>query len=274
VERKYNSATQPIKATVKYLARNEKSPVFYIGVPQGEQTQEPPSFEKKTVLVHNTRPNLSSFSLEENGFEFKIQELPEMDFLDKEAVIEKYYKVSEDLVADSTGALRVIAFDHNVRDYELASMDSRVDNPVRFVHNDYTEGSAPQRVIDLLGSESERWLRKRYAFINVWRPLRGPILDFPLGFIDSKSLSSADFVDSELRYQDRVGHIYSVVNNPDHRWYYLEQMMPEEILLLKCFDSETKGQARYTGHAAFKHPSFSESHLPRRSIETRTIAFY
>ena len=274
MESEYNSSTQPIKATVKYLARHEKSPVFHIGVPQGEQTQNPPSFEKKTVLVHNARQNLTSFSLEEHGFEFKVQKLPEMDFLDKEAVIEKYYKVSENLVADVTGALRVIAFDHNVRDYELASTDSRVDNPVRFVHNDYTEGSAPQRVFDLLGSESERWLRKRYAFINVWRPLRGPILDFPLGFIDSKSLSSADFVESELRYRDRVGHIYSVVNNPDHRWYFLDQMMPEEILLLKCYDSETEAQTRYTGHAAFKHPGCSESHLPRRSIETRTIAFY
>ena len=274
MELRQNSSTQPIKATVKYLSFHEKNPVFYIGVPQSEQTKKPPSFEKATVHIHNARQNFTSFSLEENGFEFKVQDLPDIDFLDKNTVIEKYYKASEDIVADNTGALRVIAFDHNIRDYELASTDIEVDNPVRFVHNDYTEGSAPQRVIDILGPESERWLKKRYSFINVWRPLRGPVLDFPLGFIDSKSLSSADFVESELRYRDRVGHIYSLVNNPAHRWYFLEQMMPEEILLLKCYDSETRAKTRYTGHASFKHPYFSEDHLPRRSIETRTIAFY
>ena len=274
MELKHNSSTQPIQATVKYLARHEKNPVFYIGVPESEQTQKPPSFEKTTVHIQNARQNLTSFSLKENGFEFKIQDLPEIDYLDKDAVIEKYYKVSEDIVADTTGAMRVIAFDHNIRDYELASTDSRVDNPVRFVHNDYTEGSAPQRVIDILGPESKGWLKKRYSFINVWRPIRGPVLDFPLGFIDSNSLSSDDFIESELRYMNRVGHIYSVINNPAHRWYFLDQMKSEEILLLKCYDSETENKARYTAHASFKHPTFPENSLSRRSIETRTIAFF
>ena len=117
---KQNSSTQLIQATVKYLARHEKNPVFYIGVPQREQTQQPPSFEKTTVHIQNARQNLASFSLAENGFEFKIQDLPEIDYLDKDAVIEKYYKVSEEVVADTTGAVRVIAFDHNIRDFSWA----------------------------------------------------------------------------------------------------------------------------------------------------------
>ena len=269
-----DTSCQTVKATVKYLAHQEKRPVFYIGVPKSEQKHEPPSFEKPKVVIRDAREALDRFSLEKNGFEFRVQDLPQLDFLDRATVVEKYYRLSEEIVAESTNASRVIAFDHNVRDYELAPNDTRADSPVRFVHNDYTENSAPQRVIDLMGSEAKKLLNKRYSFINVWRPIRGPVLDFPLGFIDSNSLSSDDFIESELRYMNRVGHIYSVINNPAHRWYFLDQMKSEEILLLKCYDSETENKARYTAHASFKHPTFPENSLSRRSIETRTIAFF
>ena len=50
-------------------------------------------------------------------------------------------------------------------------------------------------------------------------------------------------------------------------------MQPEEIMLLKCFDSAGDGRARYTAHSAFHHPAPAAGAPTRRSIEVRTLAW-
>jgi len=49
---------------------------------------------------------------------------------------------------------------------------------------------------------------------------------------------------------------------------------PDEVLLLKIFDSRADGAARLTAHTAFDDPSSPEGALPRRSIELRTLVFW
>ncbi|MEC9247586.1 MAG: CmcJ/NvfI family oxidoreductase [Pseudomonadota bacterium] len=259
---------ETVQAVMKYLPREDNNPTFYITKP--DPNYSPPLFDKPLVSIYDIRSAKDKVSLDENGFEFILQKLPEIDFLDKDLVTSMYYPACEQMVTETTGAYRAIAFDHNVRDYELET----ADNPVRFVHNDYTESSGPQRVKDLMASEADELLKKRYVFINIWRPLRGPVHDFPLAIIDANSLSKDDLVESKLKYADRIGYIYSVVNNPAHRWYYLNAMQTDEILLLKCFDSAKDGRSRYTAHASFRHPDIPKNSLPRRSIETRIIAFF
>jgi len=52
---------------------------------------------------------------------------------------------------------------------------------VKAAHNDYTDRSGPQRVRDLIGgAEAEALIQKRFAVINVWRPIRGPVESMPL----------------------------------------------------------------------------------------------
>jgi len=218
---------------------------------------------------------MDSFTLDRNGFAFVRQALPEIDFFDPGAIAADYYSTCTQLVQAATGATRVVAFEHNVRDKSLAATaGSGIREPVRFAHNDYTEVSGPQRVRELLGDDAEAALQHRYLFINVWRPLRGPVLDVPLAICDAGSLSAQDFVATDLKYADRTGEIYSVRYNQQHRWHFLGGMQDNEIVLLKCFDSATDGRARYTAHAAFRDPSAPQNALPRRSIEVRTIALF
>ena len=113
--------------------------------------------------------------------------------------------------------------------------------PVKFAHNDYTVKSGPQRVRELVGdAEAEELLKHRYAYINVWRAVRGPIEEFPLAVCDAKSMERKDFVATDLKYRDRTGEVYSVAYNPTHRWFYFPQMRTDEALLLKCFDSDAQ----------------------------------
>jgi hypothetical protein len=50
-------------------------------------------------------------------------------------------------------------------------------------------------------------------------------------------------------------------------------MTAEEVLLLKCFDSD-RARASFTAHSAFDHPAAPAETPARESIEVRTLAFY
>ena len=80
-------------------------------------------------------------------------------------------------------------------------------------------------------------------------------------------------IETDLRYPDRTGEIYSFSYSPLHRWLYFPDMQPEETLLIKCYDSEA-GRARFTAHSAIDDPGTPEGALPRQSIEVRTFAFF
>jgi hypothetical protein len=72
-----------------------------------------------------------------------------------------------------------------------------------------------------------------------------------------------------------VGETYSVKYSPAHRWFYVPDMMPDEALLLKCYDSATDGRARFMPHTAFEDPTADKAKiLPRESIELRTLVFH
>ena len=95
----------------------------------------------------------------------------------------------------------------------------------------------------------------------------------PLAFCDARSLALEDFVETDLRYPDRSGEIYSLVHRPAHRWFTYPAMRADEVLLLKCYDSDP-GRARFTAHSAFDDPTSPDPAQPRESIEVRTLAFF
>ncbi len=264
-----------VESTMNYIKDTGERPANYLYETEPGYTPPPPAAEKRRVTFIDARPAMADFTLDANGFTFLRQPLPRLDFLDPQAVEHKYYPACCELVRHATAATEVIAFDHNVRDKGLAGApDSKIREPVRFAHNDYTEVSGPQRLRDLMGDRAESLLRNRYLFINVWRPLRGPVLDVPLAVCDAGSLETDDFVATDLIYADRRGEVYSVRHRDGQRWYYLNRMQDDELLLLKCFDSARDGRARYTAHAAFRAPDAPADALPRRSIEVRTVALF
>jgi hypothetical protein len=51
-------------------------------------------------------------------------------------------------------------------------------------------------------------------------------------------------------------------------------MMPEEALLLKCYDSATDGRTRFGPHTAFIDPTTPRDAAARESIELRALVFH
>ncbi len=254
----------------------QEKPTYYLcapptGVPQRNTTQV-----KHTMAIQNAREHLDEISLDKQGITFTPHETAVKNFYDAEEVKAVYYPEVVKLIKKMTGAEQVHVFDHNVR---CAPMCARGENgarePVKFAHNDYTLKSGPQRVRDLLpAEEAEERLQHRFAVINVWRPIRGPVQDAPLAVCDAASMTQDDFNETDLKYEDRTGEVYSVSHNPNHRWFYFPHMERNEAMLLKCYDSATDGRARFTAHSAFEDPTSPPDAPARESIETRTLVFF
>ena len=266
-----------VVADLLYLAPMTERPHSYTydpppGVPRTNTANAP-----HRVTVHDARPMAHDLSLDREGFELVDHRSAQRDFYDEDELRRVYYPEAERLVAQYTGASRVIIFDHTIRRREWGTMDRAAGaprQPATRVHNDYTERSAPQRIRDLMGDEADDLLRHRYEFINVWRPIRGPLRDAPLAMCDARSVGPNDLVASDLIYQDRKGEIYLMYHNPAQHWYYVPAMREDEALLLKCYDSARDGRAVLSPHGAFEDPTAPPDVLPRESIELRTIAFH
>ncbi len=269
------STVNRVEAPVNYLDVTGEKPVNFMYKTENGAPQRTYQNIKHLMAILNGRTVDERLTLDDQGFALVRHPTAVVNFYDEAEVRAVYYPEVERLVKQATGAVRVLVFDHNVRCGPMAKEGlNGAREPVRFAHNDYTAKSGPQRVRDLLGDEAEALLKNRVVFINVWRPIRGPVEEAPLAVCDAQSMRIADFVPTDLKYRDRTGEVYSVAFNPEHRWFYFPRMERDEALLLKCYDSSLDGRARWTAHTAFDDPTSPPNAAPRESIEARTIAFF
>jgi hypothetical protein len=262
---------------VVYLAKTPEKPHTYTYDPPGGVPKTNIVNEPHTIQIFDMRPVADGLTLDMQGFALVDAPTSVTDFYDEKQLEATYYPEAEELVKQVTGASRVVVFDHTIRRREHGVEDRTPGiprQPVTRIHGDYTEVSAPQRVRDLMGSEADDLLNRRFAIVNVWRPIRGPLHDAPLAVCDAGSVADGDLVPQDLIYRDRTGEIYGLTFNPAHRWYYAPAMRADEALLLKCFDSQRDGRARFMPHTSFADPNAPADMLPRESIELRMLVFF
>lgn len=267
---------QALEVTLNYISASSPEPVVHVSKPPAGKPRDSTEVSRHSISMHDARALFGKLSLDEQGFEVVRHETRAQNLWNSEQVREIYFAEMERLVADVTGAAKVLAFDHNVRSLRRAKAhQDGASMPVKFAHNDYTLKSGPQRVRDLLPeAEAEQRLQRRFAVINVWKPISGPVLEMPLAVCDAQSMTLDDFIETDLVYSDRVGEVYSVAFSEAHRWYYVSKMRSDEAMLIKCYDSLEDGRARFTAHSAFRHPLTPPDAPARESIEVRTLAFF
>jgi hypothetical protein len=269
-------APNRIDASFNYIAESSERPVYYASEPPHGVPRVSGRFVAQTMPIQNARKAPNDFSLDKQGFELRAHQTSVVDFYDREEVQRVYYPEVEQLLKAATGATRVVIFDHQVRCLPMAQRGERgAREYAKIVHNDYTANSGPRRVRDHLPpAEAEELLKHRFAEINVWRPIRGPVESSPLAVCDAKSIEPQDFVPSDLVYPDKVGETYRFKHNPGHRWYYFPYLERTEAILLKCYDSKEDGRARFTAHTSFEDPTSGPEAAPRESIEVRALVFW
>jgi hypothetical protein len=273
-------ALNRVQAALTFAVPTGEKPVSYNYDPPPGVPRRSGLYAERIVPVFDARPLAPRLSLDREGFALVRHDSAVRDFYDEEELKRVYYPEAERLVKQHTGAARVQVFDHTLRNGAVPERPSEggggplIREPVLRAHNDYTEGSGPQRVRDLMGEEADELLTRRFAVVNVWRPIRGPVEEKPLALCDARSVAAADLVATDLLYPDRTGEIYYLAHNPAQRWFYFPRMARAEAVLLKCYDSVRDGRARFSPHTAFVDPASPPDARPRESIELRTLVFF
>ena len=267
------SRADSVRAELRYVVDTGVKPKTYIA-PQdsGNPSRRDDVVDVREMRIHDGWPLAGWSSLDREGFELHRQPSDVGDFYDDGEVERIHYPEIEGLIRRATGASRVSVFDHTRR----SAGDKRIGvrDPVRAVHNDYTPKSGPQRVRDLFPDEAGDLLNRRFAIINAWHSIRDRVESFPLAVCDARSIEPEDLIATDLVYADRVGEVFNLAHNPDHRWFYFPWIEQDRTILLKCFDSAGDGRARFTAHTAFEDPESPAGASPRESIELRALAFF
>jgi len=278
-----------VSTTLNYFASLDNNPPFiYTYEPPAGQIKDNIGNDPKPVVVHDARGKEAEYglSLDTSGFQFVKHVSAEKEFVDQKKIESEYYKEVEELLKKQTGAKRVVIFDHTIRrkpetkaaNEELVCntknkvpQEVTIRGPVERVHIDQTFEASVARVHRHLGADAERLLKGRVRIINVWRPIKNTVAHKPLGVSDWRHLDAEhDLVPTKFIYPDREGSIFSVKYNPNHRWYYLSDQTPEEVTLIKCYDSEVD-KARLTPHSAFLDAGSPPEAPHRESIEVRAL---
>ena len=258
-------------APLNFIDPAGPAPVRFQYDPPPGARPEPGIYVARAVAIHDARALALPPRLEREGFQLARRPSALADLADDTAIRRDYYPEIERLLHDEIGAAEVVVFDHNLRDAARATGDARVREPVKRVHNDYTERSAPRRLADVVGeARAAAWRADGFAIVNVWRPL-ATVVESPLALADARTLAAEDLVSAKLVYPDRVGETYAVAWSPRQRWFFFPRLAPEEAILIRVFDSRVADGVPFSAHGAFDDPATPAGVAPRRSLEVRTL---
>ena len=72
---------------------------------------------------------------------------------------------------------------------------------------------------------------------SVWKPLRGPLRDWPLALCDLSSVLADDTLEADNVFTNRVVESMQVHYAETQKWYYLQDQEPSELLIFQQADS-------------------------------------
>lgn len=262
-------------APLTFIVPQAEKPKFHSQALTGGAVEFFFDTDTQPVPVANLRAQADSFTLDGAGFAFRTAPTAVWDLYDDDTVEGAYFSEIEELLTQEFGASQVVIFDATRRSDGGKGAANRDGNrgPATRIHVDYTALSGPQRAQDVLGeAEYERLIATgaRIVQVNVWRPIVGSVQRSPLALADATTVAKEDLIATDQVFPNRVGEIYHLAYNPAQRWYYAPEMTPDEVLLIKGWDSLDDGRARFTPHTAFPLPD-QDNAPARESIEIRSF---
>lgn len=271
----HTSRLSSVLGELNYLEPLLEKPFSYsYDPPKGVPCQNY-SLDVHSLSIHDMRPIASDLSLDTTGFMLLKQEITIDNFEDEKELRCRYYTEVEGLLMTLMRADRVIAFNHTIRRSSVQARDAGYIQPVvRRVHVDGMEKIGVRYVQEHFPDEAERLFLGRMQMINVWRPIHRPAVSMPLAVCDGSTVCPEQLVPCDLFYPDVVGRTYLVTYDQAHRWFYVPEMDPSELLVLKCLDSSPRMHTRCVPHTSFVDPNTSAGALARESVEVRALVFH
>ncbi|MCJ1226945.1 hypothetical protein MMC12_003600 [Toensbergia leucococca] len=232
------------------------------------------------ITITDIRGYEKSFNMETNGFAvLSLNTGLEYEDFHQEEGIFSYLRKIELLLKDYTGASRVDVFWHCVRKrhprYPISTGKKYdYEQPTTLAHCDVTAEEAAVEVRRQRGDEADVLLKKRVQWINIWKPLKGPMNDFPLALCDGSTVNkNLDLEPADLLLPDRVTENAPTYYRPEHKWYYLSSHEVSEVIIFKQSDSLSSACSGVP-HCSFANPLAPVGEEPRESIEARALVYY
>lgn len=250
--------------------------------------------EARPTPVYDAREALaqgSDLGLETSGFELRSHPSAVRDWYDTDQVMSVYYEECKALARSITGATHAFTFDHLIREPGLQITGGGIDGSaqtsgvdagggyISAAHMDYMPDFNFEEYLALHGV-SEPANPSRVVVLNFWRPICSVIEDNPLGVCDARTVRPEDlhgtiifgYGSKNYSFHDIGIESFSVKASDEQRWYYFPRMTPDELLLIKSYDSRgVIGSS--SPHASFPLPDAPREAAPRRSIELRVLCY-
>jgi len=232
------------------------------------------------ISVTDMRGIEKSFTIETNGFAvFDVDcELAYEDYFDS-TKLQVYFRHMELLLKDHLGARTVQVFRHCIRKRDLtwpkaSDVPHEYEQPTTVAHIDATLDESRREVRLQHGEKAEDMMKTRFQWLNFWKPLKGPMNDWPLLVCDAATVDkNKDITNSDLIYPDHAAENMQVYYRPGYKWYFLSDHKTSEVVVFKQTDSLPTACAGVP-HCSFASPLRMKDEAPRESIEVRVLAYY
>jgi hypothetical protein len=243
------------------------------------RTADPvPSWTAKGYQVgeHNTRISVD---------EFTAGNTPE----GKQFLHEHYFPEVRELVEKYTGSKKVLPYTFRLR-YQSMKPDDITGTDIAIsavpvAHTDRDHITSRACVANQFGADvaAELFAKyRRFAQVNVWRPIGQTIRRWPLLIIDTARVPDWKYEDYiapvHIDNDPRVAHggtlkTHDCVlkHDPRYKYYYASDLAENEALIFSSFDSDV---TKVAPHGAFWDNNTPDDAPHRRSIEVRTWAFF
>lgn len=259
-----------IRSTIRYVVKGERS-IFY---PAEREKSYWPA-EEHVMTLTDMRPLQQELSVARNGFALLNHQTKVKNFFDPREIEQVFVPEMVALAKQVNGAVHAICFGPVARSDDPSVSQSRA--PAFGAHVDYGRVTIEDQVRRAMGeAEAAKWLKKRIVLMNFWRPIT-TVYRTPLALCDASSVAPEDMNESEVRggLDDPTRpplYGFNLSYNPQHRWYYVKHMRPDEVFAFKLYDSDPT-VPQWTGHTAFDDPESPPDAPPRQSMEIRTVSF-
>jgi hypothetical protein len=215
------------------------------------------------------------------------------------AEVERVYypEIERLLLGFFPGATDALAYNHDVFDKDYAgdrTEDQDARNPgvnasyAMLVHNDLNDNSGRVRCRELLTrnlrnfgraqhyseEEADAKMSRRFMSINLARPIE-TVEQYPFVLCAWPSFADQPYITNYRIYDDRVGETTRFTYRPGHEWYWFPQQQPNEVSMLKCYDSVTDGSvSRWSFHTACIDPTAPADARCRKNVVVRAFVFF
>ncbi|XP_065067611.1 uncharacterized protein LOC135693152 [Rhopilema esculentum] len=223
--------------------------------------------------------------LKRNDFSFTNETLINWYFDEVKEAVKKIFPDASDIKLiqhQVRQSIPVTPQVHKANDSDFSNCEPRgsqilgAQPPAALVHSDFTPYSAMKTFSQI----TKRELRKgRFIIVSVWRNIsdKWSIQNDHLGLCDVRSVKAPDdFVVADSGSGNATHELYVLEpgRHKSHQWFYFPNMVKDEVLIFKLYDSDCDEASRFVFHSSFRDPNASSTAQPRESVECRCIVFF